>query len=42
MVANAEIGAEAADRHWREQHAPIALEVHRRDVLLSAGSDTQI
>ena len=28
MVANAEIGAEAADRHWREQHAPIALEVH--------------
>ena len=28
MVANAEIGAKAADRHWREQHAPIALEVH--------------
>ena len=28
MVANAEIGAEAADRHWRAQHAPIALEVH--------------
>ena len=28
MVANAEIGAEAADKHWREQHAPIALEVH--------------
>jgi len=28
MVANAKIGAEASDRHWREQHAPIALEVH--------------
>ena len=28
MVANAEIGAKAADRHWREQHAAIALEVH--------------
>ena len=28
MVANAEIGAEAADKHWREKHAPIALEVH--------------
>ena len=28
MVANAEIGPEAADRHWREQHAPLALEVH--------------
>ena len=28
IVANAEIGAEAADRHWREQHAPLALEVH--------------
>ena len=28
IVANAEIGAEAADRHWHEQHAPIALEVH--------------
>ena len=28
MVADAEIGPEAADRHWREQHAPIALEVH--------------
>ena len=27
IVANAEIGTEAADRHWREQHAPIALEV---------------
>ena len=28
MVANAKIGAKASDRHWREQHAPIALEVH--------------
>jgi len=28
MVANPEIGAKDADRHWREQHAPIALEVH--------------
>ena len=28
MVANAEIGAEAADRHWHEQPTPIALEVH--------------
>ena len=28
MVANPEIGPEAADKHWREQHAPIALEVH--------------
>ena len=28
MVANADIGPEAADRHWHEQHAPIALEVH--------------
>ena len=28
MVANAKISAKASDRHWREQHAPIALEVH--------------
>jgi uncharacterized protein (TIGR02118 family) len=28
MVANAEIGPEAADKHWREHHAPLALEVH--------------
>ena len=28
MVANPEIGTEAADRHWREQHALLALEVH--------------
>ncbi len=28
MVANTGIGAETADRHWREQHAPIALEAH--------------
>ena len=28
MVANAKIGAEDADRHWRDQHALIALEVH--------------
>ena len=28
IVANAEIGPEAADRHWHEQHAPLALEVH--------------
>ena len=28
MVANADIGPEAADRHWHEQHAPIALKVH--------------
>ena len=29
MVANAQLGPEAADEHWREQHAPIALEVHK-------------
>ena len=28
LVAKAEIGPEAADRHWLEQHAPIALQVH--------------
>jgi hypothetical protein len=28
MVANPEIGPKAADTHWREQHAPIALDVH--------------
>lgn len=28
MVANPDIGPKAADTHWREQHAPIALDVH--------------
>jgi uncharacterized protein (TIGR02118 family) len=28
MVANPDIGPEAADKHWHEQHAPLALEVH--------------
>ena len=28
MVANPEISPKAADTHWREQHAPIALDVH--------------
>lgn len=28
MVARPDLGSEAADRHWREQHAPLALEVH--------------
>ena len=28
MVANPKIGAAAADRHWRDIHAPLALEVH--------------
>lgn len=28
MVANPDIGPKAADAHWREQHAPIALDVH--------------
>ena len=27
--SNAQLGPEAADEHWREQHAPIALEVHK-------------
>ena len=28
MVANAELGARESDRHWRDKHAPLALEVH--------------
>ena len=28
MVANAQLGLEAVDEHWREQHAPIALEAN--------------
>jgi hypothetical protein len=28
MVANPAIGPTAADKHWREVHAPLALEVH--------------
>jgi hypothetical protein len=28
MVANADLGARESDRHWRDNHAPLALEVH--------------
>lgn len=28
MVANADLGARESDRHWRDKHAPLALEVH--------------
>lgn len=28
MVANADLGARESDRHWRDRHAPLALEVH--------------
>jgi hypothetical protein len=28
MVANERMGALASDQHWRDQHAPLALEVH--------------
>ena len=28
MVASPQIGPKAADKHWHEQHAPLALEVH--------------
>ncbi len=28
MVASDELGAKAADDHWREKHAPLALSVH--------------
>jgi len=28
MVANPSMGAAAADRHWRDRHAPLALEIH--------------
>ena len=28
MVANADLGALESDQHWRDRHAPLALEVH--------------
>lgn len=28
MVANASMGTRESDRHWRDQHAPLALKVH--------------
>ena len=28
MVANPEMGARAADAHWRDNHAPLALRIH--------------
>ncbi|MFP6807482.1 MAG: EthD domain-containing protein [Pseudomonadales bacterium] len=29
MVANSNMGPQLADRHWRDNHAPLALEVHK-------------
>lgn len=28
MVANADLGARESDRHWRDKHSPLALEIH--------------
>ena len=28
MVANPDMGAKASDQHWRDNHAPLALEIH--------------
>lgn len=28
MVANPDLGAQAADAHWRDNHAPLALRIH--------------
>lgn len=28
MVANPKMGAKASDAHWRDNHAPLALEIH--------------